>query len=477
MIGNMQDVFLNNRLQTWGVITIVLLGAAYLGSHPSILWLALLVVSIGALILLRWPIMGLLALIPAALVIPLEIGTGSEVALNPASLLVPALLALWVLGMVHRQEVRLAPSRTNRPLLLFLLAGLFSLLIGNALWDPAVSRPGRFIVVQLAQWAIFVFSAGVFWLMGNLVYKEIWLQRLIKLFLAIGGGLTLAIALSGGANLVKLGVTTIAVARASFLLLVAALAGGQLLFNWRLSKGWRLYLLAVLGAVLYYAFYLERQTVAYWVSVATVLGVLTWLRWPHLRWLAVIFLLVLTMTGILSSAVYDFAGGDEEWEESGGSRLTLIGRVVEATMRNPITGLGPAAYRRYVAMKPLAYGKAFWIAPQINSHNNYVDLFSHVGFLGLGLFFWFAIELTRLGLRLRIYFTHDFAAGYVNAMLAIWAGAMILMLFVDEILPFVYNIGFPGFQASVLVWLFLGGLVALENMMLRETFKEGSYAA
>ena len=38
------------------------------------------------------------------------------------------------------------------------------------------------------------------------------------------------------------------------------------------------------------------------------------------------------------------------------------------------------------------------------------------------------------------------------------------MLLADWILPFVYNIGFPGFQASVLVWLFLGGLVALENM-------------
>jgi len=28
----------------------------------------------------------------------------------------------------------------------------------------------------------------------------------------------------------------------------------------------------------------------------------------------------------------------------------------------------------------------------------------------------------------------------------------------------VYNIGFLGFQASVLVWLFLGGLVALEQI-------------
>ena len=49
-------------------------------------------------------------------------------------------------------------------------------------------------------------------------------------------------------------------------------------------------------------------------------------------------------------------------------------------------------------------------------------------------------------------------------MLAVGAGALVVMVFADWLLPFVYNIGFPGFQASVLVWLFMGGLVALENM-------------
>jgi hypothetical protein len=150
--------------------------------------------------------------------------------------------------------------------------------------------------------------------------------------------------------------------------------------------------------------------------------------------------------------------------ESGGSRLALIGRVIEVTMRNPVTGLGPAAYRRYAAVEPLSYGGAYWIAPSISSHNNYVDLFAHLGLLGLALFGWFAIEVTRLGLRLRTYYTEGFAAGYLNAMLATGVGALMLMVIADWILPFVYNIGFPGFQASVLVWLFLGGLVALDAM-------------
>jgi hypothetical protein len=222
--------------------------------------------------------------------------------------------------------------------------------------------------------------------------------------------------------------------------------------------------------VLVYAFIRERATASNWVGVVAVLGVLGWLRFPRLRWPVAVLLVVLLSSGLLTSAVYTFAGGDDEWEESGGSRLALIGRVVEVTMRNPITGLGPAAYRPYAMMKPLLYQGAFYYHPWVSSHNNYVDLFSHVGLLGLGLFGWFAVEVTLLGMRLRDRLKDGrlpaagFVDGYVNGMLAAGAGALALMLFADWILPFVYNIGFFGFQVSVLVWFFMGGLVAVENM-------------
>jgi hypothetical protein len=441
----------------------VLLGSAGLGFLASARWLALFVAGIGVVVLMQQPFLGLLGLVPVALVIPKEFGTGSEVVLNLATLLVPALLALWVLDMVRRRDLHLVASRTNGPLFLFLVAGLVSLLAGNAFWDPAVPRSGRFFLVQLAQWAIFAFSAGAFWLAGNLMSDESWLYRLTFLFLALAGSLAILFVLPQGRALVNRR-ATFAIYRAPFWVLLAALAGGQLLFNKKLSAPWRLFLLVTLGAVLVYAFHLQRKTASNWVGVVAVAGVLAWLRWPRLRWLAVIFLLALVGTGFLSSAVYDFAGGDAEWEESGGARLALIGRVVEVTLRNPITGLGPAAYRPYARMKPLPYMRALWFEPNISSHNNYVDLFSHVGLLGLGLFLWFAVEVTGLALHLRACFTQGFAAGYVNAMLAAWASALTLMLFADWILPFVYNIGFLGFQASVLVWLFLGGLVALERM-------------
>lgn len=445
----------------------VLLLAVAAGVRTSALWLALPAAAAGAVVLLAHPVLGLLALVFAALLVSIDVSTGTAVTLNAATLLVPALLGVWLLDMVYQRKLHLAPSATNRPLFLLLLAGLLSLLVGTALWDPAVPRPGSFTLVQLAQWGIFALSAGAFWLAGNLVTDETWLRRLAFAFLLLAGAVALLFVLIDFglfSNRLVSRVVTGAVIRAPFWLLLGTLAGGQLLFNGELSIRWRVVLVVGLGATLIYAFVIQRAAASNWVAILAAGGILAWLRWPRLRWPVIILLVVVALSGVLTSAVYEFAGGDAEWQESGGSRMALIGRVLEVTMRNPITGLGPAAYRPYAGIKPLSYGQAFWVSPQINSHNNYVDLFAHVGLLGLALFLWFAIEVIRSALRLRQRFHAGFAAGYVNAMLAVWVGALILMLFADWILPFVYNIGFPGFQASVLVWLFLGGLVTLEGI-------------
>jgi O-antigen ligase len=198
-----------------------------------------------------------------------------------------------------------------------------------------------------------------------------------------------------------------------------------------------------------------------------VLGVLLWLRLSKWRWLVISGLVALAASGIFFQAIYSFAGGDAEWEESGGSRLALIERVIELSMRNPITGIGPAAYRPYGTTRPLIYERAYWQVPLLNTHNNYVDLFSQTGVVGLALFFWFMSELLRVAWRLRARYREGFVGGYVAAMLGVWFGIMAIMALADWFLPFVYNIGFPGFQASVLVWMFLGGLLFLEQLSRR----------
>jgi len=101
----------------------LLLAAAYLGRRPSTRWIMLLVAGAGAFALLRAPQLGLLGLIAATLVAPIEISTGTEVVLNIATLLIPALFGLWLLDSLRRSELRWAGSPVDRPLVLFLVAG------------------------------------------------------------------------------------------------------------------------------------------------------------------------------------------------------------------------------------------------------------------------------------------------------------------------------------------------------------------
>ncbi|PWH19836.1 MAG: hypothetical protein DDG58_04135, partial [Ardenticatenia bacterium] len=52
----------------------------------------------------------------------------------------------------------------------------------------------------------------------------------------------------------------------------------------------------------------------------------------------------------------------------------------------------------------------------------------------------------------------------VYACLAGLAGTLVAGMLADWFIPFVYNIGLAGFRASILGWLFLGGLIALDQM-------------
>ncbi|OQA20033.1 MAG: O-Antigen ligase [Chloroflexi bacterium ADurb.Bin360] len=448
--------------QPWlraALILALLLAAAYLGLHPSRRWIMLLALGVGGYALAQAPSLGLLGLIAAALIVPLEFSTGTEVKLNAATLLVPLLFGLWFIEGIRRRDFQWRASPVNKPLTLFLLAGLLSLLVGNALWDPAVPKSGNFWLVQLAQWAIFAFAALAFWLFANLQDAETWLPRFTWAFLYLGGGLAILRLLPGVGGVVT-SLTPITFIRAPFWVLLTGLAGGLLLFDAGLSRAKQAFLVAVAAAVLYYALVAQQEAASIWVGVAAVTGVLFWLRFPKARGAVVVLVVLLTFSGILFPSVYEFAGGDDEWTVSGGSRLTLIQRVLGVTLHNnPITGLGPASYRNYAGVEPLRYRNTLWVSPKVNSHNNYVDVFAHTGLVGLGLFLWFAVELFLLGWRASQRYTEGFIGGYANGMTAAWVGSLVVMLLADWMLPFVYNIGFPGFQASILVWLFLGGLV------------------
>jgi O-antigen ligase len=452
--------------RTWqmaGICAIVILLAAVLGRRPSLVYLLVPAAIAGGLVLLRWPILGLPILIIASFWVPIEVGTGTEVSLNITSLLIPALLGIWIMIALVHQRAALVPSRVNTPLVVFLAFGIISIIISNLTWDPNVPKSDRFIVVQLAQWALFAFSAGIFWIMGNWVKDEKWLRLLVFWFIFMGGVVALLkVTPAGEKFLFDYG--TITHNRAPFWMLLAALTTGQLLYNRQLALRWQILLVLVLGAVFYFAFAQQQDRSSNWVGVACAVGTVALLRFRNLRRMTLVILVALAASGMLFRILYEFAGGDAKWEESGASRGVLIQRVIDLSMRNPITGIGPAAYRPYGMTQPLSYEGAYWVDPRLNTHNNYVDLFSQLGIVGVAIFFWFIGELAWLLWKLQKRFDTGFLGGYASSMAGMLIGALALMALADWFLPFVYNIGFPGFQISSLIWMFLGGALVLEQM-------------
>jgi len=107
---------------------------------------------------------------------------------------------------------------------------------------------------------------------------------------------------------------------------------------------------------------------------------------------------------------------------------------------------------------------------QFNSHNNYLDIVAQVGILGFAAFMWFVVEIGVLGLRLRKKFDHTngFTRAYVIGTLAGLGGSLVAGMLGDWLIPFVYNIGVRGFRSSVIAFIFLGGLVVIEQITAKQ---------
>ena len=305
-------------------------------------WLVLPCACLAIAVLARRPILGLVATIATAMLIPFELGTGREVSLNLAALLIPATFALWLLIMVRHRDIHLPRSRTTPPLLLFILASLLSLVVGNAYWDPGVPRPGNILLVQLGQWGIFACSALAFWLMGSLGRNEVWLRRLTFFYLSVAGLLAIIRVMPGTARIREL-IATIALDRGSLLVVAGCFGGWAVAFQPE-----SLHALAMVSACDHGSCHSLRL---YHRALDVVQSSR---RGAGLGCAGVVSLAPLAMGlypvgasggDIFFPAFFDFAGGEAEWDESGGSRLRSSSRVVEVTMRNPITGLGPASYR------------------------------------------------------------------------------------------------------------------------------------
>jgi hypothetical protein len=235
-----------------------------------------------------------------------------------------------------------------------------------------------------------------------------------------------------------------------------ALTFSQVVFNNQLRTPIRALLAGIVLVTFFVAVVQAYNWKSGWIPALIAAGVIMGLRFPRL--------LLLSVPAVLLGVYFLATGAIGSDEYSWGTRLDAWKIVLEISKVNPILGLGFSNYYWYTPL----FAIRGW-AVTFNSHSQYVDLIAQVGIVGLLVFFWIFFEVGRLGWKLQQQLPDGFARAYTYGVLAGVVGSLLAAFLVDWILPFVYNIGFAGFRASILIWIFFGGLVSIEQMYLKKS--------
>ena len=425
---------------------LLIAGLAFMASQRQLQLVLVLPLGIGLILtFLRWPPLGIIVAALAGFVVPFQGFSG----LNVSVILVALLIGIWLLDMItSKHQIQIALSQTVWPLIAFLIVGVLSFGIGQLPWFTfAVHAP---IGAQLGGLAIVVLSAGIFLLVASRVNNLDWLKAITWAFLAFS-----VFAILIGGVLPALGLPTqtwIQPAGSVYFIWVVAMGFSQAAFNRDLHPGWRLAIGGLILYTLYDLFIIRFVDKSGWLPVLICIGVMIGLRsWRAglvLIPVAAIAVFFLT-TRVVNSEEYSVSTRFDAW--------LILAQIIKI---NPLLGLGFANYYWYTPLFPIrGYAVSF------NSHNNYVDIVAQTGFVGLIcllLFFW---QVGWVGWRLRNQVPSGFAQAYVYGALGGLAGMVMVGMMGDWIIPFFYNIGLSGFRSSMLGWLFLGGLVSLEQMI------------
>jgi O-antigen ligase len=240
-----------------------------------------------------------------------------------------------------------------------------------------------------------------------------------------------------------------------FYIWLVAMAFSQAIFNGDLHPRWRLILGGLVLITLYILFFLKFGDKSGWISalvcIAAIIGARSWRAGLALVPVAALSAWYL-WTGVVATDEYSISTRFDAW--------SIMAQIIRIS---PLLGLGFANYYWYTPLFPIrGYTVSF------NSHNNYVDIIAQTGLVGLVCFLWLLWEVGRLGWRLRKHAPAGFAQAYVFGALGGLAGTVVAGMLGDWVLPFFYNVGLDGFRASMLGWLFLGGLVSLEQMVITQ---------
>ena len=403
--------------------------------------------------LIRWPGLGFIGLVVASLLVPFSLGTGSQTSINVSLITVLLLTGLWGLDMfIKQKQIRFLSSRPLVPLVALMAASVLSFGFGQLSW---FATRGASITAQIGGLAVFLFLGMAFLVTVHQVKDLRWLEWITWTFIIISGAYIFADWIPTYGWVIQAKYQR-AVQDSLFWTWLVAIASSQALFNTSLKLRWRVGLGILTLYTLYITLVVKQTWVSGWLPCLVALIVMIWISKPRL---GIALTVVAAIALIINSqrTVGFVLVGDNEYSLN--TRLEAWMVLLNVIMANPIFGLGPANYYWYTSIFPIS---GYYVT--FNSHNNYMDIIAQTGLFGLACFLWFAFEIARLGLKLRFKAPAGFACAYVYGALGGLAGTLAAAMMGDWVIPFVYNVGLDGFRASVLGWMFLGGLLVVEKV-------------
>lgn len=428
-----------------------------IGNHViPLLFISVIFVLAGLILLIANPSLAVVGMIPAAMVVPFSVGTGTGTELNAGILVALLATGLWLLDMlVVKREFRLVASRPVLIVILLALTALVSFGFGQLPW---FNRAHASIAAQFGGTLLYILAACVFLVAAHRL-NETSLKWSVGIFIGLAGIFMVVRSLSGHfpsitwpiQNLYENGSTG-----SLFWVWSLCLALSQLAFNHQLGLSRKILLGIVVLFFSYAALYQANDWTSGWLPPLIGAAVMFFLYFPKARVpLVVLSLLVVALDYRQISGVLLGNGNDYSLM----TRLDAWTILLKIIAINPILGVGPANYYFYTPLFPIR-----GYSVQFNSHNNYIDLLAQTGVIGCGLFIWFLVEIYRLGMRLLSRVPDGFQRAFVYGVIGGTVGTAVAGMFGDWVIPFVYNVGFAGFRASLFGWFFMGGLVALERI-------------
>jgi len=440
----------------WQWIQFAIIVAVILASMAIAFWgsplvyvliLVLLIGSAGVVVLMGQPNLGFILTIAGGMFVPFTGPSG----LNMANVGIALMLGLWIMDMfVVKRYFTFIRSRIMVPIITFLMISIFAFGMGQIPWFVFARQAP--LTAQVGGFAVTVFSIGGLLLAAHMIKDLRWLKIIVWSFLGMYAlyMVSRVFGLSFVSNLFQHGFT----AQSMSWTWLVTLAAGQIIYNDTLSRRAKAVLIGLVLMTFYVSIVQGYDWKSGWVPPLLALFILLGIRYRNLIVFSIPFIV---MAGIYLTVTL-IASDEYSW----GTRTDAWRIVLEISRISPLLGMGFANYYWYTPLFPIRGWRV-----NFNSHSQYVDLIAQNGYLGLIAFFWLFFAMAKLSFDVARRLPGGFARAYAYSVFAGIIATLVAAYLGDWVLPFVYNVGLPGFRASILPWIFMGGVIAIDQMTLR----------